>query len=472
MIALYNRVSTSDQVLHGYSIDEQAERLKSYCDAMGWQNYQLYTDPGFSGANMERPALKKLVRDVKAGRVEKVIVYKLDRLSRSQKDALSLIEMFCEYDCDFISLCESFDTSSAFGKATIGILAVFAQLEREQIRERLTMGKIARAKQGKFHGSSTIPIGYDYKDGQLITNPYEKAQVIRVFEEYASGKNPPAIARGLNEDGFTQKGKKWLPETVRSIIQRRTYLGFIFYRGEWYPGTHEPFISEELFETVQAIREQKSAEHKEKNRRAGKANTLLGGYLVCSHCGAKYTRVCHYRKIEGGVKRIYPKYECMTRAAKTARDKARGKCANKIWDEGELNDLILGEIQKLALEDYQPPATQQDTGADLIVGEIASITQKIDRLVELYADGSIPRATLQDKIHALNDRREKLEESAEKIAARQREKMPREQLCRIVEGFGDIVARGELEEIRTVIGSLIDRIELDGDNIRIYWRFA
>ena len=472
MIALYTRVSTVEQSQHGFSLEEQAERLKSYCEAMGWRDYQLYTDPGYSGANMERPALRKLVRDVKARRVEKVIVYKLDRLSRSQKDALALIEMFCELDCDFISISESFQTNTPLGKATIGILAVFAQLEREQIRERLTMGKIARAKQGKFHGSSTIPIGYDYKDGQLITNPYEKAQVIRVFTEYAAGKNPPAIARGLNEDGYTQKGKKWLAETVRSIIQRKTYLGYIFYRGEWYEGTHEAFIPPELFETVQRIREQKSAEHKEKNRRAGKANTILGGYLVCAQCGAKYTRVCHYRKTDGGVKRIYPKYECMTRAAKTARDKARGKCANKIWDEAELNDLILGEIQKLALEDYQPPAPQQDAGAELIAGEIASITQKIDRLVELYADGGIPRATLQDKIHALNDRREKLEESAEKIAARQRAKMPREQIPQIVEGFRDIITRGNLEEIRTVIGSLIDRVELDGENIRIYWTFA
>lgn len=471
MIALYTRVSTVEQSQHGFSLEEQAERLKSYCEAMGWLDYQLYTDPGYSGANMERPALQKMLRDVKARRVEKVIVYKLDRLSRSQKDALALIEMFCELGCDFISISESFQTNTPLGKATIGILAVFAQLEREQIRERLTMGKIARAKQGKFHGSSTIPIGYDYKDGQLITNQYEKAQVIRVFTEYAAGKNPPAIARGLNEDGYTQKGKKWLPETVRSIIQRRTYLGFIFYRGEWYEGTHEAFIPPELFETVQRIREQKSAEHKEKNRRAGKANTLLGGYLVCAQCGAKYTRNCHFKTVNGERKKVFPKYECMTRAGKTARDRLRGKCSNKIWREDELNEIVLGEIRKLSLEDYNPPAMDESPEAELIAAEIASITAKIDRLVELYADGDIPRATLQDKIHALTDRREKLEESAERIASRKNKKIPREQLCRVVEGFDDIVAGGNLEEIRTVIGSLIDRIELDGENIRFYWRF-
>ena len=154
------RVSTQEQVKEGYSIPEQTDRLKSYCSAMGWDVFKVYTDAGFSGANTSRPALQELMRDVESHFIEKVVVYKLDRLSRSQKDTLHLIEdVLLSNGCDFVSMNENFDTSTPFGKAMIGILAVFAQLEREQIKERMQMGKDARAKQGLFHGSANNPIG-------------------------------------------------------------------------------------------------------------------------------------------------------------------------------------------------------------------------------------------------------------------------------------------------------------------------
>ena len=137
-VALYIRVSTQEQAKEGYSIGEQTERLEKYAQAHGWTVFKKYTDPGYSGANMQRPALKQLIQDAKSHKFEKVIVYKLDRLSRSQKDTLMIIEdILLKNDVDFVSMNENFDTSTPFGKAMIGILAVFAQLEREQIKERM-----------------------------------------------------------------------------------------------------------------------------------------------------------------------------------------------------------------------------------------------------------------------------------------------------------------------------------------------
>lgn len=472
MIALYTRVSTSEQAENGYSIDEQAERLKNYCAAMGYAAPVLFSDPGFSGGNMERPALKKLIREVNAGRVEKVIVYKLDRLSRSQLDTLFLIEkVFTANGCDFVSLSESFDTSSAFGKATIGILAVFAQLEREQIKERLTMGKIARAKEGKYHGSSTIPIGYDYKDGQLVVNPYEEMQVLRVFREFAAGKTPPAIARDLNAEGYTQKGRKWSKATVREIVTHKIYIGFVNYLGEWYLGQHQPIIPPDLFEAARRVRDKRADDFKRHNRRAGKATSYLGGFLYCAHCGAKYTRKISTRTDKNGERVVYRKYECLTRAAKDEHSRKRGKCANKIWGEDELNGIIFDEIRKLKLEDYTPAAPDTKQDAEVIAGEIASIDAKIDRLMDLYADGDMPRAALQEKVHALNDRREKLETEAERIAASHKTKIPRESIAPVLGEFDAILSRGGLDEVRAVIGSLIDKIVLDGDGIAVYWNF-
>lgn len=146
-VAIYVRVSTQEQANEGYSIDSQIDRLNSYCKARDWAVHKIYKDAGFSGANIERPALNELMRDIKDKRVNLVLVFKLDRLSRSQKDTLYLIEdVFLKNDVDFVSISENFDTSTAFGRAMIGILSVFAQLEREQIRERTSIGRKERAK--------------------------------------------------------------------------------------------------------------------------------------------------------------------------------------------------------------------------------------------------------------------------------------------------------------------------------------
>ena len=154
MIAIYVRVSTAEQKMHGYSVGEQIDRLTNFSKALGYDKPQIYNDAGYSGATLDRPALSVLINDVKARKVEKVLVYKLDRLSRSQKDTLMLIEdIFLQNGCDFVSISENFDTSTPLGRAMIGILAVFAQLEREQIKERMSMGREARAKQGKYAGS-------------------------------------------------------------------------------------------------------------------------------------------------------------------------------------------------------------------------------------------------------------------------------------------------------------------------------
>jgi site-specific DNA recombinase len=265
MIALYCRVSTTEQAEHGYSVKEQEDRLKKYCDAVGLKNPKVYTDAGYSGAKLDRPALQALIRDVKAHKISKVLSYKLDRLSRSEKDTLTLIEdIFLSNDCDFVSITENFDTSTPLGRAMVGILAVFAQLEREQIKERMSMGREARAKQGKYAGSWRHPIGYDYIDGQLIVNDFEKMQIQEIFESYASGLGCKKIADQLNAKGMTHKYGQWTESVVRSLLSRKTYIGYVRFGNEWFKGTHDPIISEDLFNRVQKFKAHKNKEYSEK----------------------------------------------------------------------------------------------------------------------------------------------------------------------------------------------------------------
>lgn len=181
-VGLYPRVSGHEQE-DNYSIPEQVDRMKMYCESRDWMVYKIYTDSGFTGSNMDRPGLQEMIKDVENGKLDMVLVYKLDRLSRSQKDTLYLIEdVFDKHNVAFSSMTENFDTSTPFGKAILGVLAVFAQLEREKIKERTMMGKDSRAQEGKWHGSKWLPIGYDYEDGVLVPNEYEVMQIKEIAD--------------------------------------------------------------------------------------------------------------------------------------------------------------------------------------------------------------------------------------------------------------------------------------------------
>ncbi len=205
-VSCYVRVSTENQI-ENYSIDEQTDRLKAYCKAKDLTIVKFYIDGGYSGGNINRPGLQQMLKDIKEKHIDMVVVYKLDRLSRSQKDTLTLIEdEFLANDIDFISMSENFDTSTPFGKAMIGILSVFAQLEKDQITERFTMGRIGRAKNGYYHGGPTAPTGYDYVDGELVVNDYEALQVREVFNRFLDGHSIHAI-RKLMSGHYTNK--KW-----------------------------------------------------------------------------------------------------------------------------------------------------------------------------------------------------------------------------------------------------------------------
>lgn len=148
--AIYVRVSTIDQAEEGYSIGEQTAKLKAYCKAMGWAIADIYTDPGFSGAKLDRPELQRLIKDIEKSKFDTVLIYKLDRLSRSVRDTLYLVQdVFTKNNVDFISLNENIDTSSAMGGLFLTILSAISEFERETIKERMMLGKKEELKAGK-----------------------------------------------------------------------------------------------------------------------------------------------------------------------------------------------------------------------------------------------------------------------------------------------------------------------------------
>ena len=444
MYALYCRVSTKEQV-EGYSISEQIDKMQAYCKAKGFKNYEIYTDPGFSGGNIERPALEKLITDIKTKNIEAVIVYKLDRLSRSQKDTLNLIEdVFLANNCDFISISENFDTSSPFGRAMIGILSVFAQLEREQIKERMALGMEGRAKKGFFHGGGWSPCGYDYKEGQLVVNPLEAESIKLAFDYALKGHSLGQIARDLNAAGYERKIGIWRAENVKRVLSNRIYIGKIKYNGEEYTGQHEPLISEDVFNQVQLLLGTKY--------KGNVGKTYLGGLLFCKHCGNRYT-------VTGS---RYKYYICSSfRFNKKGFKKC---CDNKRWNMNALDQAVFEQLKKIKFDVIaQEPIEPK---IEPLEAEIKSIDKKISKLLDIYLLDGIDKSALELKIQAFRERKEKLKQRIDNLNKITQNK---ENRIELINTWNKVINNGSKEQIRDILRLLIKDIQIDNDNIYINW---
>lgn len=459
MIALYVRVSSAEQAKDGYSIDEQIQRLKSYSLAMGWKDAKVYTDPGFSGASLDRPALQDLISDVKDRKVTRVVVWKLDRLSRSQKDTLYLIEdVFRANGCDFVSMTENFDTGTPFGVAMIGILAVFAQLEREKIKERMSMGKAGRNREGKWRGGGNVPIGYRYIDGQLVPDPYEAMQIREMFADFIGGVGTYQIAKGFGQKGYTTSYGTWNSQRVRLCLMNPVYAGMVKWDGVVCQGSHEALVSKEDFDSIQP-------RLLAAKRPAGpKSPSLLGGLVWCKRCGARY--ICT-RKAN---KKRY--YSCHSRAKYNLDMVKDPNCKNAHVLEDDLDKIVLDQIRTLVLDPSaleEPHEAPKDDRRKIITAEIQKLNTQRSRLLDLYAQGDFDPEELRQKLEPLTERRDRLQAELDSIPE---EDDRQKTALDAIRTFGQFIDSGTKEEVRALVEALIDRIEIDGDDVFIHWTFS
>lgn len=470
LVALYPRVSGLEQAQEGYSIGEQIERMKKFCEAKGWTVYKIYTDAGFTGANMDRPGLQEMIKDSEAGKFDMVLVYKLDRLSRSQKDVLYLVEdVFDEHGVFFSSMTENFDTSTPFGKAILGILAVFAQLEREQIRERTMMGKKARAEQGKWHGGSTQPIGYDYsvEDDMLYINEYEAMQIKDIVDLFLKRTPLKTIETICEEKGYKHKHGVWSAKAIKRVLSSPLYMGIIKDGDDLFQGIHEPIFDKATFDEIQAVLNERKEKYGTERRNF---LSLLGGMMYCKHCGAKYARKA------SGENRAY--YSCYSRN-KTMKAMIKDpNCKNKNYRAAVLEELIIGEISKLAVNpDYidqvreTKPLNDNVEKSKTIQNEIEGISSQISKLMDLYSLGAIPLEVINQKVTSLNDTKIALEKELENLAVPDTddEGMTNQEIQTLAGMMND--ENITLEDKRRIIQSLIYYIEIDNENIAIHWKF-
>jgi site-specific DNA recombinase len=288
--AIYTRKSTEHGLeLEFNSLDAQREACEAYIKsqaAEGWRGIpKCYDDPAYSGGNMDRPALQRLLKDIEAGQIDVVVVYKIDRLTRSLADFAKLVEIFDAKSVSFVAVTQQFNTTTSMGRLTLNVLLSFAQFERELASERVRDKVAASRKKGKWTGGS-VPLGYDAKDKRLVVNPAEARTVRLIFQRYLAVKSFQKLIDELNAKGIVTKARKitgrvagGAPFTygpLAYLLKNRTYVGETGHGGSWFPGEHEPIIDRGTFDRVQQLLQTNSAGQTGRRQQTG---ALLTGFM-------------------------------------------------------------------------------------------------------------------------------------------------------------------------------------------------
>jgi site-specific DNA recombinase len=337
--AVYTRKSTEEGLdMEFNSLDAQREACEAYIvsqRAEGWFPVQdRYDDGGVSGGTLECPALKRLLADVEAGKIDVVLVYKIDRLSRSMLDFLKLVETFERYGVTFVSITQAFNTTSSMGRLTLNMLLSFAQFEREVIGERIRDKVAASRKKGMWMGGWT-PLGYEVRDRKLLIHKEDAERVRTIFKRFVRLKSATLLARELVVAGATNRYGQLLDKGVLyRILNNRVYIGDAVHKGISYPGEHQAIIDRKLWDQVHAILKQNP------RRRAASARAqtpaLLKG-LLFGPDGAAMSPT-HTRKA-GRLYRYYISQSVMKQGANA--------CPVRQIPAAEIERIVIEQIRSL-----------------------------------------------------------------------------------------------------------------------------
>jgi len=249
--AIYTRVSTEDQAKEGFSLDAQLDKLRSYCKARDWEISGEYVDDGYSGRYIKhRPAYKKMMDEIENW--DTLLVIKMDRIHRNSKNFMLMMEDLKKKNKEFVSMTESLDTSTAMGRFVMDIIQRIAQLESEQIGERVYIGMEQKARVNGGVLGFNIPYGYDYINNNLRINKEESEFVKKIFNLYLEDNSMKKISDVLNDSNVpTKNNKKWASQTISTILKNPTYCGYLHWENHLNKAEHEPIIKADLFNKVQ-----------------------------------------------------------------------------------------------------------------------------------------------------------------------------------------------------------------------------
>ena len=427
--AIYVRVSTEEQVQEGYSIRAQSEKLKSYALLKEWEIYNVYSDEGISGKNIvDRPAINSLIEDIKSGKVNNVLVFKVDRLTRSTKNLIELVELFEEYNCAFNSLTESIDTDTPSGRMFLKIIGIFAEFERENLVSRIKMGYERKVKEGYTLATHSISYGYIRKKGNKIQEVQsEETKIVKeIFSMYIDeNMSMGKIAKTLNERKIaTKDNATWSITAIKRILTNPTYIGKVRYsihdENKYFEaeGHHEKILSDEVFFLAQE--KMKNMQNISQTKKP-QENNYFCGVLTCSLCGGKLTT--HHKKYVGeqGEKRYRTSYRCNRKIY--YNDDIACTCPNIIHDKVEkafaeyiekINDFT--NVDSIPLEDERKANKEREQLEYIAICEnkLNNIQNRKKHVMEQYVNEEITFEEYREMLEMLNKKCETLEMELEK----------------------------------------------------------
>lgn len=464
--AVYIRVSTDDQAKEGFSMPAQREKLLAYIHSQGWELSEIYADEGASAKDTNRPELARLLTDVRKGKIDVVLVYRLDRLTRSVLDLYQLLQEFERYGVRFKSSTEVYDTTTAIGRLFITLVAALAQWERENLAERVKMGMGQMVRERKRPGGPP-PYGYELSDGKLVIHPSE-AEIVRfMFEQYARGNSPRQIADKANRQGSRGKnGARWSASAVLRLLKNPVYSGALRWNyadsgqrqnppEEWLveEAVHPAIIDSPSFALVQKRMTARGSRHP----RVLSSSFLFSGLLFCSRCQSPMRGKTTQSQRTNGKRYEHSYYLC--------KNKLAGQCDAPSIREDRLEKEFVKQLQGYPLE----AKTAAMETLEIVRSALPSpdetdwnrqLAQKRQRWDAAYEEGLLPLALYRQKLQGLGNMDPACKPSMESPWHRTISSLAPNDLELLLD-WGHIWSVATREECRMLATSLVARMEAE-----------
>ncbi len=410
---IYTRVSTDTQSeIEFNSCESQKEQILSYVKSQNdLEVVKIYSDAGYTGSNLNRPALQNLLNDIALGKIECVLVYKIDRLTRSPKDFYHLIEYFDKYGVSFISTTQRFDTSTATGRLIRNIMLDFAQFEREMTVERTKDKMYQRAKKGLWNGG-TAPYGYVRKDKKLVIDKKEAECIKDIYEVFYQTQSLAETRRYINSRYRTRAGREFSKSTIFGILRNPVYMGKVRYGKKVYNGEHKAIVPEEKYLKVQALIKKPVPRMETKIDR----DYLLAGLIRCGECGSIMTPTYTKKNRGNGESKYIYYYRC----TKTYQYNWNA-CSIKSVNANKIENYIIHQLKEFSqnrglIEECVERINTEEEGRiqELakkkreIEDELQRVENQLIHIVDVLAEGGERFSVVRSKLEELENRKKVL----------------------------------------------------------------
>ncbi|MGI2322143.1 cassette chromosome recombinase CcrB [Staphylococcus cohnii] len=486
-IGAYIRVSTERQV-EGYSIDGQITQIEHFCQFNGYDLVDIYVDRGISGKSMNRPALQRMLQDAKNGKLDCVIVYKINRLARNTSDLLTIVEELHRQNVEFFSLSERMEVKNSTGKLLLNILASFSEFERNTILENIYTGQHQRALEGYYQGN--LPLGYNNipdNKKDLMINQHEANIVKYIFESYAKGHGYRKIANALNHKGYvTKKGNPFSISAVTYILSNPFYIGkiqFAKYK-DWNEkrrkglndnpvvadGKHSPIISQELWDKVHSRMKQVS----QKPQVHGKGTNLLTGIVHCPQCGAPMAASNTTNTLKDGTKKRIRYYSCSN-----FRNKGSKVCSANSVRADVIEKYVIDQILEIVKSDkvlkQVVECVNQDSQIDMAAlnhdiaykqQQFDEIKTKLKNLIQTIEDNPDLTSALKPTIHQYETQLNDITNQINQLKQQQNQEKPSydtKQIAALLQRIFQNIESMDKSQLKALYLTVIDRIDIRKD---------